>query len=156
MARASTVREKAAETARTVARECIGARIRLLSRKTTRIYDERLRPHGLKFSQMNILTVVSFRGPIQPSRVGQILSMEKSTLSRNVQRMEANGWLETLSGESGNARLLRVTSQGGRLYREATPAWRRAQKEVTVLLGAETVGAIREAVERIRSAEGTA
>ena len=84
------------EIAQAIAGECIGVRVRMLNRMVTRIYDEMLRSHGIKFSQMNILTVVSLHGPIQPAQIGRILSIEKSTLSRNVRLMEDNGWIESL------------------------------------------------------------
>jgi len=39
----------------TVARECIVNEVRLLNRAVTAIYDETLRPHALKISQMSVL-----------------------------------------------------------------------------------------------------
>ena len=39
----------------TVARECIANKVRLLNRAVTAIYDEALRPYGLKISQMSVL-----------------------------------------------------------------------------------------------------
>ncbi len=144
------------EIAQTIARECIGARVRMLNRIVTRIYDEMLRSHGIKFSQMNILTLVSLRGPIQPAQIGRLLSIEKSTLSRNVRLMEANGWIESLSGDGGNTHRLRLTRQGGQLYRKAAPAWHKAQEKLTKLLGGQTTAAIRLAVDRVRETESTA
>ena len=140
-------RDGVRETAREIARECVGARVRMLNRLVSRIYDEQIRPHGLKFSQMNILTVVTLHGPVQPVEVARILSLEKSTLSRNVSLMEANGWLETLPGR-GNAQLLRVTAEGRRLLKKAAPGWRRAQKRVVSLLGGRTATAVRRAMDR--------
>ena len=145
--------QEASRIAQTIAAECVGARIRILNRMMTRIYDDMIRSHGLKLSQMNILTVVTLRGPIQPAQVGRILSIEKSTLSRNVRLMEANGWIESLPGAGGNTHMLRVTRKGRRLLTKATPDWRRAQKRVTSLLGGRTTAALRRAVDRVREAE---
>ena len=114
------------------------------------MYDDALRSHGIKFSQMNILTVVTLRGPIQPVEVARILSIEKSTLSRNVRIMEANGWIESHAGEVGNTQLLRVTRQGRRLLRNAAPAWRQAQERVTSLLGERTTASLGRAADRVR------
>ena len=144
------------EIAQAIAGECIGVRVRMLNRIVTHIYDERLRSHGIKFSQMNILTVVSLSGPIQPAQIGRILSIEKSTLSRNVQLMKANGWIESLPGDGGNTHRLRLTRQGGQLYRKAAPAWHKAQEKLTTLLGGQTIAAIRLAVDRVRETESTA
>ena len=133
----------------------MGARVRLLNRAVTRIYDDHLRPHGIKFSQMNILTTVSLREPIQPIEVARILSMEKSTLSRNVKVMEENDWLRSVAGETGNTRLLEMTREGRRALASAAPAWRAAQQQVISLLGERTAGAVRGAADRLRSPESS-
>lgn len=141
------------QIAEEIAGQCVGARVRMLNRIVTRIYDDMLRPHGIKFSQMNILTVTAFRGPIQPAKIGRILAIEKSTLSRNVQLMEDNGWLESLPGDGGNTHLLRLSRQGRHLYKKAAPAWEKAQQQITDLLGEQATTAIRRAVERVRETE---
>ena len=145
--------QEASQIAQTIAAECVGARVRMLNRTMTRIYDGMLRPYGLKFSQMNILTVVTVYGPVQPVQVARILSIEKSTLSRNLRLMQANGWIESLPGDDGNARLLRVTPQGRLMLKKAAPSWRRAQERVTTLLGERTTAVLRRAGERARDAE---
>ena len=141
---------EAMRIAKGIAAECVGARVRILNRAMTRIYDDLLRPHGIKFSQMNILTVTAMEGSVQPVEVARILSIEKSTLSRNVRLMEANGWIGRLPGDTGNSQLLRLTTRGRQLYKKAAPDWRRAQKRVTALLGERTTAALRRAVDRIQ------
>ncbi len=143
------------EIARTIAGECIGVRVRMLNRMVTRMYDEMLRSHGIKFSQMNILTVISLHGSVQPAQIGRILSIEKSTLSRNVRLMEVNGWIESLPGDGGNTHLLRLTRQGRQLYGKAATAWHQAQQKLTKLLGDEITTAIHLAANRVREAEFT-
>ena len=80
-------------TADLIASECLAVRVRLLSRTITGIYDEALRPLGLTVGQMNILVVVAKRGPVSPGEVARRLNMEKSTVSRNIDRMAKRGWL---------------------------------------------------------------
>lgn len=143
-----TERQEAARIAQSIASQCVGARIRMLNRTVSRIYDAMIRPHGIKFSQMNILTVVTLHGPIQPVEVGRRLSLEKSTLSRNVALMEAKGWIRSAAGQ-GRSRLLSVTPQGRRLLKKAEPDWRRAQQQVTQLLGEGTAAELVQAAERI-------
>ncbi len=140
-------------TAQRMTSECVGARVRTLNRVITRIYDKHLRELGLKFSQMNILTSVTLRGPISPGRVAQILGIEKSTLSRNVRILESNGWIESRPGEVGNSLLLSATPKGRRLLQKASPSWREAQEEVTSLLGDRTTAAIRRGFDRVQELE---
>ena len=58
-----------------------------------------------------------------------------------------------MPGAGGHTHVLRVTGQGRRLLKKATPDWRRAQKQVTSLLGGRTTAALLRAVDRVRAAE---
>src|SRR5512143_183563 len=118
-----------------VSRECIANKVRLLNRAVTAVYDEALRPHQLKISQMSMLITVSAMGSASPGTLGRALHMEKSTLSRNVDRMRARGWLEVTPGEDGRTIELSVTARGHQLLREAHPAWDRAQRRAAAMLG---------------------
>src|SRR6266403_5631093 len=111
----------------TISRTCIAVRLRLLNRVVTNFYDEALRPLGLKVSQLNILIVTARLGLARPVQVCEILQLDTSTLSRNVERMRTNGWLEVVPDEDARAQPFRLTPQGKRLIEKATPAWERAQ-----------------------------
>lgn len=140
---------EAIQIAQEIAGSCIGVRVRMLNRAMSRIYDDRLRPHGIKFSQMNVLTAVALLGPVQPIEVARTLSMEKSTLSRNVRVLESNGWIVSRAGETGNTQRLSITARGRRLLEEAAPAWRNAQSDAIEMLGERTVNALHNAADRL-------
>ena len=125
-----------------VGRECIANKVRLLNRAVTAIYDEALRPHQLKVSQMSVLVTIAKMDRVSPGGVGRMLHMEKSTVSRNVERMRARGWLETVPSAEGRASELRVTAAGKRLLRDVHPAWSAAQRQAAALLSVEGVGRI--------------
>jgi DNA-binding MarR family transcriptional regulator len=129
-----------------VSRDCIANQVRLLNRSVTAIYDEALRPHRLKISQMSVLVTVSALGTAAPGAVGRRLHMEKSTLSRNVDRMRARGWLEAVRTDDGRSTELRLTARGERLLREVHPAWARAQQRAAEQLGVHGVRGIARTV----------
>ena len=129
-----------------VARECIATKVRLLNRAVTAIYDEALRPFGLKVTQMTVLVTVARMESASPGAVGRILHLEKSTLSRNVDRMRTRGWLDVVPTADGRAHLLRVTARGRRLLEEAHPAWTRAQERTGEMLGEQGVRGISRTV----------
>jgi len=135
-----------------VARECIANKVRVLNRAVTAIYDEALRPHGLRISQMSVLVVVSKMGRASPGAVGRMLHMEKSTLSRNVDRMRARGWLEVAPVENGRTTELRVTARGRGLLRRVHPAWDRAQQRAAEMLGGQGVRGITRNVALVAQA----
>ena len=120
---------------RQIAEECIAVRLRLLTRAVTRLYNRALRPHGLTVSQMNIRVAASCLGQARPQDICRVLHLEKSTLSRDVERMRIQGWLKKSSGEDGRTSLIHVTPAGGRLLEKAIPAWREAQQRAKALLG---------------------
>lgn len=132
----------------TIAKTCIAGRMRLLNRVVTSIYDDALRPFGLKISQGNILILTGKLGVASPGQVCEYLQLDMSTLSRNVDLMRKNGWLEDVPGEDARSRPFRLTPAGKRLIEKAIPAWERAQAETRELLGDDFVSALNKAAKR--------
>ena len=132
--------DRAAET---IAGECLAARVRMLNRTITAIYDDALRPLGLTTGQLNILVVVTKRGPLSPGEIARRLNMEKSTVSRNVERMRANRWLTVTATDSGRKQQLTLTRQGKRLLETSVSAWNEAQTRARALLGRRGSDSIR-------------
>src|SRR3954465_2163681 len=118
-----------------IAEECVAVRLRMLNRVITNIYDNALRPLDLKVSQMNILVAAAKMGTARPLEVCEYLHLDVSTLSRNVERMKARGWLEVVPDDDGRSQPFQLTLQGRKLLERAVPAWREGQQEVTQLLG---------------------
>jgi DNA-binding MarR family transcriptional regulator len=124
-------------------------RLRLLNRVVTNFYDEALRPLGLKVSQLNILIVTARFGLARPAQVCDLLQLDPSTLSRNVERMRRHGWLEVVPGEDARTQPFRLTSQGRRLIARAVPAWEQAQRQARELLGDEGIALLDKAAEKL-------
>jgi DNA-binding MarR family transcriptional regulator len=105
-----------------VASECVAVRLRMLNRVVTNIYDDALRSLDLKVSQMNILVAAAKMGTARPIEVCGHLHLDVSTLSRNVERMKARGWLEVVADADGRSQPFRLTPQGRKLLKKAIPA----------------------------------
>jgi DNA-binding MarR family transcriptional regulator len=113
-------------------------RVRALSRTLTALYEEELRPLGLKASQMNVMTAIALSGEARLSTLANAIALEPSSLSRVVDVMRRNGWVETVTDpDDERARLVRLTDAGNALYAEAIPLWRKAQSRARELLGQE-------------------
>jgi DNA-binding MarR family transcriptional regulator len=136
------------DAAETIARHCVAVRLRLLNRVVTNMYDEALRPLGLKASQLNILVATAKLGVARPGRVCEILQLDASTLSRNVERMRKRGWLEVVPEADARAQPFRLTARGRRLIEQAMPAWEAGQRKALGLLGPAGFAALREAVRK--------
>src|SRR5215510_6285202 len=133
----------------TIARNCIAVRLRLLNRVVTNLYDIALRPLGVKVSQLNILVVAAKLGLARPAKVCDLLQLDTSTLSRNVERMRAKGWLEVVPGEDARTQPFRLTAQGKRLLERAAPAWEQAQQQATELLGEDGVALLNATASKL-------
>ncbi|MFO0880005.1 MAG: MarR family winged helix-turn-helix transcriptional regulator [Gemmataceae bacterium] len=125
-------------------------RLRLLNRVVTNLYDDALRPLGLKVSQLNILIVTAKLGLARPAQVCDILQLDASTLSRNVKPLQAQGWLEVVPDEDARAQPFQLTAKGQRLIEKAVPAWEEAQRHATELLGSEGVALLDRAAKKLR------
>ncbi len=137
----------------TIARSCIAVRLRLLNRVVTNIYDDALRPLGLKVSQLNLLVVTGKLGLARPAQVCEVLQMDTSTLSRNVERLMARGWLEPVPDEDARTQPFRLTARGRQLIEKAVPAWEEAQRQAGELLGDEGVALLDRAARKLREAQ---
>jgi DNA-binding MarR family transcriptional regulator len=116
----------------------------MANRVITKVYDDALRPCGLKVSQMAMLVMAEDRGLIRQSEVGAELQLDDSTLSRNLALMRANGWLEKVAADDARVHSFRLTQAGRTLLDAAIPAWRNAQRQAKCLLGDAGIQALRQ------------
>ena len=137
------IREHNPESEVNLAPNCIGYRVRLLSRVITGIYDEALAPLKLKGSQFNLLDVVSRRGPLFTVELNRLTKMDKSTASRNLERMRRRGWLSLSTAPGTKGQAVSITASGLKILRAGYPLWRKAQGEATRRLGSDGTQALR-------------
>jgi len=127
--------------AKNMAEQCLAMRMRRLNRVITRIYDEELRQHDVGVAQLNALTALGLAGELQPAQLGGVLDVEKSTLSRNLRRLEERGWIHIVG--QGSAQRVSLTEEGAALLGKVRPAWERAQRRARDALGDPFAGALR-------------
>jgi DNA-binding MarR family transcriptional regulator len=134
-----------------MARECVGNQLRLLDRVVTSVYEEELRPLKLTPSQMIILAITAREGRVRAVELSRSLQMDASTVSRNVERLRARGWVEEACGEDSRSRPFRLTTDGEKVLEDAIIAWERAQAKAVDLLGKEGVTLLRRTTKNVRA-----
>ena len=134
-----------------MARECVGNQLRLLDRVVTSVYEDELRPLKLTPSQMIILAITAQQGRVRAVELSRSLQMDASTVSRNVERLRARGWVEEASGEDSRSRPFRLTVDGEKVLEDAIVAWERAQAKAVDLLGKEGVALLRRTTKKVRA-----
>ncbi len=137
------------DLARSMAMDCIAVRVRRLHRVVSRIYDDALRPHGLTTAQLNLLVAITALDSVSPTALCERLDLEKSTVSRNVERMAREGWVLAQTAEDGRERLLSTTRQGRSLLRRVRSDWDAAQKRAKKLLGRDGTRGLFQAADAL-------
>jgi DNA-binding MarR family transcriptional regulator len=122
--------------------DCLAVRARLISRTLTSIYDRALRDHDVTIAQVNLLAALGRTGPCPPGRLGEVLQLERSTVSRNVCLLLTHGWIETVSADAKGIREVALTRAGRTKIDSVLPQWRQAQRQANQLLGTKGVDAI--------------
>ena len=130
---------------------CTCARLRKLTRRLTRIYDAHLSAQSIKVTQYSLLANAA-RGERAMSEFAAELEMDRSTLSRNLAPLVAQGWVEIAIGADPRSRSISVTAAGRRKLKAALPLWRKAQCEIESILGAAGVGELHRKIDRALSA----
>jgi len=111
------------------------ASFRRASRALTQLYDEALRPVGLRATQFTILQALSLTGEVSQGELAQILAMDSTTLTRTLRIMGREGWIAERRGEDRRERLLRLAKAGRYQFNRALPSWEKAQAQLGRQLG---------------------
>jgi DNA-binding MarR family transcriptional regulator len=128
-------------------RGCTNLKLRQISRAVTRHYDAFVAPTGLKNTQYSLLSHVVLLGPIRPSDLAQKMRVEPSTLTRNLQPLVAQGWVEQGPGEDARSRLVSATDAGRAKRAEGQKAWKQGQLALNERLGPERVAALHTLID---------
>ncbi len=124
--------------------ECLAVRVRLISRAVTGLYDLALAGHGVSIAQVNLLAALGKVGPCTPTRLGDLLQLERSTISRNLTLLLKQGWVIAVSSDARGMREVALTSAGRKKIDSVLPDWRAAQQQAAQLLGSTGVKAVQE------------
>lgn len=119
------------------AKNCTSFNLRKATRVVTHLYDEMLKPSGLRSTQYSLLTVLSLGRSETISNLADKLVMDRTTLTRNLKPLQTQGWIKRVPGEDRRTRTWAITPQGRKVLVRALPLWQQAQKDTVNLLGKE-------------------
>ena len=95
----------------------------------TRAYNQRLAPLGLEATQFTILCAVAHGRAASATELAAVLGIERSTLTRNLERLVSAGLVVPAQGE-GRRVTHKLSRAGSARLRQALPRWRAAQEAV--------------------------
>jgi DNA-binding MarR family transcriptional regulator len=125
------------ETTRSVrvGQACACFNIRKTARLVTQLYDETLRPTGLRITQFGLLMATSRLGPVTVTRLAEVMAMDRTTLTRNLRPLEKQEFLQIEPGEDRRERQVTLTDGGRQALRDAFPLWEKAQARMAESFG---------------------
>ena len=139
---------------REISESCLARKLRAVNRVVSALVDDALRPHGLRNTQLTLLVAIErMGGRATPTELGRELHLEKSTLSRNLARLEQAGWID--SQPDGRSVRLALAPAGAEIVKEAFPAWRRVQRQLTDWAEPDGVKALESLVRNLPEGSST-
>src|SRR6266403_2569847 len=114
---------------------CVCNTLRMASRAVTQLYDDVLRPSGLRVTQFSILAMIARLGEANLKQLEDELAIDQTTLTRSLVLLERDGVLERASHPDRRVKAMRLTSKGRRALEAARPLWAQAQGKVLRELG---------------------
>ena len=129
---------------------CLCFLIRKAGRITTRNYDNFLKPCGLKVTQFSMLANIARNPASTVSELAELLSMDQTTVSRNLRVLEKSGYIR-LESEMTDHRIKRIqiSDLGVSKMNEARPLWEQAQLDMETVLGKENIDMMIKSVKKL-------
>ena len=122
------------------------AAFRYALRQFLRFSEDAARAVGIEPQQHQALLAIKGFPERDWVTIGELadkLSIERTTLSRNLAIMETAAWISIRPGDDARSRLVSVTNKGRAAVSASFDAWRRAQATVAAAIGPSGVGALR-------------
>ena len=129
--------------------QCVGSNLRRVARLVTHCYDARLRTSGLRLSQLDVLVALARRPGTTITALADQLSLDRTTLSRNLQPLEKQGLVESVPGRDRRTRRVSLSVAGSEKLAEAMPLWRAAYTHFLDAFGADRWAALLQELDQI-------
>ncbi len=117
--------------------DCACFNLRKTARAITQLYDEALRPSGLRCTQFSLLIATTMLEPVTVTHLAEVVVMDRTTLARNLMPLEKEGLMKVTPGDDQRTRIVTLTLRGKEVLLRALPLWEKAQARVVGGLGQE-------------------
>jgi DNA-binding MarR family transcriptional regulator len=133
---------------------CACSQLRRTARAASAIYDRYLAPVGLTVTQYAILVNIGRGDRISRTELADLMGMERTTLTRNLQPLERQSLIKTTTGGDRRERLIHLSPTGLKRLEAAYPLWAEAQRFFVAEVGEKGLTQLRHALTTVVSALG--
>jgi DNA-binding MarR family transcriptional regulator len=114
---------------------CMCGSFRRTARALTQLYESALRRLGLRATQFTILQALSLAGEVSQGRLGEMMAMDSTSLTRTLAIIIRKGWISERRGRDRRERRLRLSRAGEAKLGRALPKWEEVQARVRRQVG---------------------
>ncbi len=133
---------------------CMCGSLRRTARALTQLYEEELRPLGLRATQLTILQMLWRAGELSQGTLGEFLAMDSTSLTRTLAIMIRKGWIAERRGEDRRERWLRLSKAGQTKLNRALPAWEKVQLRLLHQIGDQAWKSLMQLATQITTIAG--
>jgi DNA-binding MarR family transcriptional regulator len=102
----------------------------MVTRAVTQLYDDALRPSGLRVTQFSMLETLARLGEANLKQLEDRLAIDQTTLTRSLNRLGRDGLIERVPHPDARIKAVKPTSNGRQALAMARPLWAQAQRAV--------------------------
>ena len=114
---------------------CACSTLRRAARAVTHLYEEQLRPTGLRVTQFTLLMTLERAEGVTQGKLGELLALDSTTLTRMLKLLEKEDWIRSTLGDDRRERHLHLTPAGQRKLAQARTYWEQAEDRLLGVLG---------------------
>jgi DNA-binding MarR family transcriptional regulator len=136
--------------ARAAVGACAGWNARLAARRITGFLNRRMQDSGLTLAQFGLMAQIAAARDDTLGELAQRTGLEQSTLSRNLQVLEAAGLIEIAAlDKDARRRAVWLTKKGSRSLKVGLTNWERAHGELAKRLDPDAARRLARAAEAL-------
>lgn len=128
---------------------CACSNLRRAARAVTRLYNQELRSEGIEGTQFSILMALDRAGEIPQGKLGELLALDSTTLTRMLRPLAKRGWVKLGAADDRRMRLFSLTPAGRVKFRQSQHRWNRAQERLRTALGDEAMNQLGPLLARV-------
>lgn len=134
--------------------ECICGALRMATRAITQLYDDAMRPSGLRVTQYSMLSRIERLQPVSASALESSLYADQTTLARALKVLEKDGLIRRVVNPDKRMKRIELTALGRKRVEHARVLWREAQGRMVGQVGKDTWRGTRDGLLRLVDAVG--
>src|SRR3989442_6332322 len=100
---------------------CVCSTLRMVSRAVTQLYDDILRPSGLRVTQFSILATMARSGEANLRQLQAGLAIDQTTLTPSLNLLQPDRMIERVPHPNGRIKAIRLKRTGRRVLDAAQP-----------------------------------